>query len=62
MSFRVETDMHRRRRSQNLGVAACLVLFIGLVTVLSLVKITNTGTVEGYDHAPRASVTEEASQ
>ena len=61
MSFRVETDMHRRRRSQNLGVAACLVLFIGLVTVLSLVKITNTGPGEGYDHAPRASVTEEAS-
>ena len=62
MSFRVEPDMHRRRRSQNLGVAICLVLFIGLVTVLSLVKITNTGPVEGYDHAPRASVTEEASQ
>ncbi|MDA7466588.1 hypothetical protein N8942_02020 [Planktomarina temperata] len=62
MSFRVETGMHRRRRSQNLGVAICLVLFIGLVTVLSLVKITNTGPVEGYDHAPRASVTEEASQ
>ena len=62
MSFRVETDMHRRRRSQSLGVAVCLVLFIGLVTVLSLVKITNTGPVEGYDHAPRASVTEEASQ
>ena len=39
MSFRVETDMHRRRRSQNLGVAVCLVLFIGLVAVLSLVKI-----------------------
>ena len=62
MSFRVETDMHRRRRSQNLGVAICLVMFIGLVTVLSLVKITNTGPVEGFDHAPRASVTEEASQ
>ena len=62
MSFRVETDMQRRRRSQNFGVAVCLVFFIGLVTVLSLVKITNTGPVEGYDHAPRASVTEEASQ
>ena len=62
MSFRVEPDMHRRRRSQNLGVAVCLVLFIGLVAVLSLVKITNTGPVEGYDHAPRASVTEEASE
>ena len=62
MSFRAETDIHRRRRSQNVGVAVCLVLFIGLVAVLSLVKITNTGPVEGYDHAPRSSVTEEASQ
>ena len=62
MSFRVETDMLRRRRSQNLWLAVCLVLFIGLVAVLSLVKITNTGPVEGYDHAPRASVTEEASE
>ena len=62
MNFRAETDMHRRRRSQNVGVAVCLVLFIGLVAVLSLVKITNTGPVEGYDHAPRSSVTEEASQ
>ena len=62
MSFRVETDMHRRRGSQNLGVTVCLVLFIGLVAVLSLVKITNTGPVEGYDHAPRSSVTEEASE
>ena len=62
MSFRVETDMHRRRRSQNVGVAVCLVLFIGLVAALSLVKITNTGPVEGYDHAPRSSVTDEASQ
>ena len=62
MSFRAETDTHRRRRSQNVGVAVCLVLFIGLVAVLSLVKITNTGPVEGYDHAPRSSVTEEASQ
>ena len=62
MSFRVETDMHKRLRSQNLGVAVCLLLFIVFLAVLSLVKITNTGPVEGYDHAPRASVTEEASE
>ena len=36
MSFLVETDMHRRRRSQNLGVAICLVLFIGLVVFLAV--------------------------
>ena len=31
MSIRVESDMHRRRRSQNIGVAVCLILFIGRV-------------------------------
>ena len=62
MSIRVESDMHRRRRSQNIGVAVCLVLFIVLVMVLSLVKITNSGPVEGYDHAPRPALADEASQ
>ena len=62
MSIRVESDMHRRRRSQNVGVAVCLVLFIGLVMVLSLVKIKNSGPVEGYDHAPRPALADEVSQ
>ena len=62
MSIRVESDMHRRRRSQNIGVAVCLVSFIGLVMVLSLVKITNSGPVEGYDHAPRPALADEVSQ
>jgi len=43
-------------------VAVCLVLFIGLVMVLSLVKITNSGPVEGYDHAPRPALADEAPQ
>ena len=62
MSIRVESDMHRRRRSQNVGVAVCLVLFIGLVMVLSLVKITKSGPVEGYDHAPRPALADEVSK
>ena len=32
MNIKVESEMHRRRRSQNIGVAACLLFFIGLVT------------------------------
>jgi len=61
MSIRVESDVHRRHRSQNVGVAVCLVLFIGLVMVLSLVKITNSGPVEGYDHVPRPALADEVS-
>ena len=49
MAIRVESEMHRRRRSQNFGVAICLVLFIFLMMGLSFVKLTNSGPVEGYD-------------
>ncbi|CAI8199431.1 MAG: hypothetical protein RMX61_01025 [Planktomarina sp.] len=58
MAIRVESEMHRRRRSQNFGVAICLVLFIFLMMGLSFVKLTNSGPVEGYDHAPRPSMEE----
>ena len=62
MNIKVESEMHRRRRSQNIGVAVCLLFFIGLVMALSLVKLTNSGPVEGYDHAPRSSAIENVSK
>ena len=62
MSFHIDSAVHKKRRSQNLGVAICLVLFIGLIMILSLVKLTNAGPVEGYDHAPRPSLTEGVSE
>jgi hypothetical protein len=58
MAIRVESEIHRRRRSQNFGVAICLILFIILMMALSFVKLTNSGPVEGYDHAPRPSLVE----
>ena len=60
MVIRVESDIHRRRRSQNFGGAICLILFIILIMALSFVKLTNSGPVEGYDHAPRPSLEEKA--
>ena len=62
MNIRVESEMHRRRRSQNIGVAVCLLFFIVLVMALSLVKLTNSGPVEGYDHTPRSSAAEKVSK
>ena len=38
------------------------VLFFRLVNVVGLVKVTNSGPVEGYDHAPRPALADEVSQ
>ena len=62
MNIKVESEMHRRRSSQNIGVAVCLLFFIVLVMALSLVKLTNSGPVEGYDHTPRSSAAEKVSK
>ncbi|MGR3436441.1 MAG: hypothetical protein ACU0CO_16385 [Shimia sp.] len=55
MSFDKPHELHTRRRGRNLGVALCLVGLIALLFALTTVKIRETGPVEGFDHAPRAS-------
>lgn len=40
MSFRVEHEIHTRRRGRNLGVALMLVAFIVIIFGLTYVKIT----------------------
>ncbi|MDS9467623.1 hypothetical protein RGQ15_08550 [Paracoccus sp. MBLB3053] len=52
----VEHELHKRRRSRNLGLLVVLLSFVALVFGLSVVKITNGDMMEGYDHQPRASV------
>ena len=52
----VEHELHRRRRSRNLGLLAVLLAFVALVFGLSVVKITQGDMMQGYDHRPRASV------
>lgn len=52
----VEHELHKRRRSRNLGLLVVLLAFVALVFGLSVVKITNGDMMEGYDHQPRASM------
>ena len=53
MAIRVEHELHARRLSRNVGVGLALVGFAALVFALSVVKISTTGPIQGYDHAVR---------
>lgn len=57
MTIRVEHELHRRRRSRNLGVGAVLVCFVALVFWLTVVKVQQGNLMEGFDHQPRISLT-----
>ncbi len=46
-------DLHRRRFGRNLGVSLTLGAFVVLMFGLSVVKISATGPVEGFDHVVR---------
>lgn len=56
MALRVEHELHKRRRSRNIGLAVVLAGFVALVFGLSVVKITQGDMMQGYDHRPRASM------
>ena len=53
-------EIHTRRMGRNLGVGLTLLAFVAIVFFLTVSKIRNGGTVEGYDHTVRPSITEEA--
>jgi len=56
-------EIHQRRFGRNLGVALCLVTFVGLSFFLTISKLSNGGTIEGFDYVPQPSFTvDEASQ
>jgi len=50
MAPRVEHELHRRRRSRNVGLGLVLVAFIAIVFGLSIVKVKQGGLLQGYDH------------
>ncbi|WP_017999803.1 hypothetical protein [Paracoccus sp. N5] len=56
MALHVEHELHRRRRSRNIGLAVVLAAFVALVFGLSVVKITQGDMMQGYDHRPQASM------
>jgi hypothetical protein len=49
--------MHTRRFGRNVGVALCLVGFAAIVFGLTVAKIREGASMEGFDHQPRVSVT-----
>jgi len=53
MALRVTHELHARRRGRNVAVALMLAAFATLMLVLSLVKIRETGPVQGFDHVLR---------
>ena len=60
MAMKVTHELHERRRGRNTGVALLLVGFIGIVFGLTVVKVTNGGSLEAFDHAPRTSLETQA--
>lgn len=54
--IRTEHELHRRRRSRNVGLGLVLVAFIALVFALTVVKVKQGGMMEGFDHQPRVSI------
>ncbi len=59
MALRVEHELHKRRFGRNLGVGLLLVGFVAIVFGLTVVKVQNTGFVEGYDHVSRTALVPE---
>lgn len=55
-SLRPEHELHRRRRSRNVGLGLVLVGFVVLVFGLTVVKVRQGDMMEGFDHQPRVSV------
>ena len=53
-------SLHTRRSGRNGGVALSLIAFAAVVFGLTVVKISNTGPVEGFDHVVRPEMVEES--
>lgn len=58
MALRAEHDLHKRRMGRNLGLGIVLVGFVALVFGLTVVKVSNGGNMEAFDHTPRPALTE----
>ncbi len=57
MTLRVTHELHDRRRGRNLAVATLLGAFVVLMLALSMVKIRETGPIQGFDHVLRPELT-----
>lgn len=54
--LRAEHELHRRRKSRNVGLALVLVGFAALVFGLTVAKVQQGDMMEAFDHQPRVSL------
>ncbi len=52
MALQVESEMHRRRFSRNLGLGLVLAAFVALVFALTVVKVTQGDRMHANDGKP----------
>ena len=55
MALNTVHEIHKRRRSRNVGLGLVLVAFVALVFGLTVVKVQQGDLMEAYDHQPRVS-------
>lgn len=60
MSLGREHPLHARRRGRNFGVLVLLVCFAALVFAITLVKMSTSGPIEGFNHTYRPELMERA--
>ncbi len=56
MAIAREHDLHKRRSSRNLGLAAVLVAFIVLIFGLTIAKVQGGAALQAFDHSYRPSL------
>jgi hypothetical protein len=50
MSFRPDHEIYKRRLGRNVGLGLTLVAFVAIVFGLTVVKVSESGPIQGYDH------------
>ncbi|WOI55680.1 hypothetical protein [Palleronia sp. LCG004] len=53
MAIQAEHELHKRRKSRNIGLGLVLAGLIAIVFGLTVVKVQQLGAVQGFDHVVR---------
>ena len=56
---KVEDDLNIKRKSRNLWLALSLALFIVIVFLVTIAKLSDGNLIEGFDHSLRPSLLKE---
>ncbi|MDV4167152.1 hypothetical protein [Rhodovulum sp. FJ3] len=58
--FRKDHELHKRRFGRNMGLGGVLIAFVLLVFGLTIVKISEGSSLQGFDHVVRPELAVEA--